>query len=111
MSCVNFNEAIYATSTSKAYNRANKYLSLVRATDTAFKELIEYFSKVKEPTVICMFGDHQPNVETNFVAEVMGVKDINNLSIQEEQKATPHPRTGESKQQPGPRVRPRRKEH
>ncbi|MBQ3547889.1 MAG: LTA synthase family protein [Clostridia bacterium] len=86
MSCVNFNEAIYATSTSKAYNRANKYLSLVRATDTAFKELIEYFSKVKEPTIICMFGDHQPNVETNFVAEVMGVKDINNLSIEDEQK-------------------------
>ena len=86
MSCVNFNEAIYATSTTKAYNRANKYLSLVRATDIAFKELIEYFSKVKEPTVICMFGDHQPTVETNFIAEVMGVKDIDNLTIEQEQK-------------------------
>lgn len=85
-SCVNFNESIYATSTSKVYNRANKYLSLVRASDTAFKELIEYFSKVKEPTVICMFGDHQPNVETGFIAEVMGVKDISNLSIEDEQK-------------------------
>ncbi len=86
MGCVNFNESIYATSTTKAYNRANKYLSLVRATDTAFKELIEYFSKVKEPTIICMFGDHQPTVETNFIAEVMGVKDIDNLTIEEEQK-------------------------
>ncbi len=84
--CVNFNEAIYATSTSKAYNRANKYLSLVRASDTAFQELIEYFSKVKEPTIICMFGDHQPSIETNFIAEVMGVKDISNLPIEEEQK-------------------------
>ena len=86
ISCVNFNEAIYATSTTKAYNRANKYLSLVRATDTAFKELIEYFSKVKEPTVICMFGDHQPTVETKFISEVMGVKDIDNLAIEDEQK-------------------------
>ena len=89
--CVNFNEAIYATSTTKAYNRANKYLSLVRATDTAFKELIEYFSKVKEPTIICMFGDHQPTVETNFIAEVMGVKDIDNLTIEQEQKRSTAP--------------------
>lgn len=84
--CVNFNESIYSTSTTKAYNRANKYLSLVRASDSAFKELIEYFSKVKEPTVICMFGDHQPSIETDFIAEVMGVKDISNLEIEDEQK-------------------------
>ncbi len=90
-SCVNFNEAIYATSTSKAYNKANKYLSLVRASDTAFKNLVEYFENVKEPTVICMFGDHQPNIETGFVSEVLGVKDLSNLTIEQEQKryATP----------------------
>lgn len=84
--CVNFNESIYATSTSKDYTKANKYLSLVRASDTAFKELIEYFSKVKEPTIICMFGDHQPNVEPEFVSEVLGGKNINNLTVEDEQK-------------------------
>ena len=87
----NFNECIYATSTTKNYNKANKYLSLVKASDDAFKELIEYFSKIKEPTVICMFGDHQPNVETNFIAECLGVKDLSNLTVEQEQKrhATP----------------------
>lgn len=85
-SCVNFNEAIYSTSSTKAYNKANKYLSLVRASDTAFKELVEYFENVKEPTVICMFGDHQPNVETEFIAELLGVKDLSNLTIEQEQK-------------------------
>ncbi len=85
-SCVNFNEAVYSTSTSKAYNKANKYLSLVRASDSAFKELVEYFSKVEEHTIICMFGDHQPNIETGFVSEVLGVNDLSNLTIEQEQK-------------------------
>lgn len=85
-SCINFNEAIYATSSSKDYNKANKYLSLVKASDDAFKELIEYFSKVKEPTIICMFGDHQPNVEPKFIAECLGVEDLSNLTVEQEQK-------------------------
>ena len=53
-SCVNFDESIYATSVSKPYTKANKYLSLVKASDNAFKELIEYFKNVDEPTVICI---------------------------------------------------------
>lgn len=38
-----------------------KYLTLIQKTDTAFRELIEYFKEQKEPTVILMFGDHQPS--------------------------------------------------
>ncbi len=85
-SCVNFNESIFATSTTKAYNKANKYLSLVKASDDAFKELIEYFSNVKEPTIICMFGDHQPSIETDFVSEVMGVENLSSLTAEQEQR-------------------------
>lgn len=84
-SCVNFNESIYATSVSRDYTKANKYLSLVKASDDAFKELIDYFTKVKEPTIICMFGDHQPTVETDFIAEVMGVDSLSGLSPEQEQ--------------------------
>lgn len=36
------------------------YLNLIRITDDAFKELVNYFAGVKEPVIICMFGDHQP---------------------------------------------------
>ena len=85
-SCVNFEENIFATSVSKNYIKANKYLSLVKYSDDAFKKLIEYFSKVKEPTVICMFGDHQPTVEQGFIAEVMGVENLNSLTLSEEQQ-------------------------
>lgn len=37
-----------------------QYLTLMRMSDLAFGELIEYFENVDEPTVILMFGDHQP---------------------------------------------------
>ena len=84
-SCVNFNESIYATSVLRDYTKANKYLSLVKASDDAFRELIDYFTKVKEPTIICMFGDHQPTVETEFIAEVMGVDSLSGLSPEQEQ--------------------------
>lgn len=85
-SAVNFNECIFATSTTKEYTKANKYLSLVKASDDAFRELISYFSSVKEPTIICMFGDHQPNVESEFVAECLGVPNLSNLTVEQEQK-------------------------
>lgn len=38
----------------------SQYLSLIKESDAAFKDFIEYFSNVDEPTVILMFGDHQP---------------------------------------------------
>lgn len=82
----NFNECIWATSTTKPYNKANKYLSLVKASDDAFRELIEYFSNVKEPTVICMFGDHQPSVEQEFVAEVLGINSVSAATVEQEQQ-------------------------
>lgn len=81
----NFTETIYATNVSKEYPKANKYLSLIKHTDDAFKGLIEYFSKVKEPTVICMFGDHQPSIETGFISEIMGVESLSNLTPEQEQ--------------------------
>ncbi|MBR3968369.1 MAG: LTA synthase family protein [Clostridia bacterium] len=85
-SASNFDECIKITSTQNYYNKANKYLSLVKASDDAFKDLVEYFSQVKEPTVICMFGDHQPNIETGFIASLLGVKSLNNLPTELEQK-------------------------
>ena len=41
----------------------NTYLSLIKISDTAFMHLTEYFEKVDEPTVIIMYGDHQPSFD------------------------------------------------
>ena len=84
-SSTNFNESIYVTSSEKVYPKANRYLSLIKETDNAFKKMVDYFSNVKEPTVICMFGDHQPSIETAFIAELLGVKDLSNLTPEQEQ--------------------------
>lgn len=84
-SATNFNENIYVTSVSQKYEKTDKYLSLIKYTDDAFRELIQYFSSVKEPTVICMFGDHQPSIENEFIAEVMGVNSLNNLTPEQNQ--------------------------
>lgn len=84
--CVNFSEDVHATSVSQDYIKANKYLSLVKKSDDAFKNLVEYFSNVDEPTIICMFGDHQPTIETAFISEVMGVSNLTSLTSEQEQK-------------------------
>ncbi len=81
----NFNQEVELVGMSKEYPLANQYLSLVKRSDDAFKELIDYFSKVEEPVVICMFGDHQPSIEVAFVEEVMG-KSVSALTVEEEQK-------------------------
>ena len=47
----------------EATESINDYLSLVKLSDNAFRELIEYFSKCDEPTIIAMYGDHQPAFE------------------------------------------------
>lgn len=44
----------------------NQYLSLVKKSDEAFKYIVNYFKNYKEPTIIMMFGDHQPNLVENY---------------------------------------------
>ena len=54
------------------YNTVNQYLNLIYQSDKAFEYLINYFSQVEEPTMILMFGDHQPQVATNFYTDLLG---------------------------------------
>ncbi len=44
------------------YDTAENYLSLIKLTDEAFKNLIEYFQNVDENVMIIMYGDHQPSL-------------------------------------------------
>lgn len=39
-----------------------QYLNLVKLSDDALKGLVEHFAEVEEPTVILLFGDHQPGI-------------------------------------------------
>ena len=44
----------------------DEYLSLAYESDQALKDLVEYFSKQKDPVVICFFGDHWPKIQTSI---------------------------------------------
>ncbi len=67
------------------YDQAKEYLSATKVSDDAFKYLIDYFSKQEEPTLICMFGDHFPSVETGFYEELLG-KDQSGWTLEDIQK-------------------------
>lgn len=79
----NFNQEIKITDTSSNPS-VNRYLSLIKKTDDAFKNLVSYFKKVKEPTVIVMFGDHQPKLPQEFYNKVMDKE--NGSALENEQK-------------------------
>lgn len=53
------------------YQEAKEFLSATKVSDEAFQYLIEYFEKQEEPTIICMFGDHQPSIEIEFYEELL----------------------------------------
>lgn len=55
------------------YPMAEQYLTLVNKTDEAFAMLVDYFSQQEEPTILLMFGDHQPSVEQEFLDKAYGV--------------------------------------
>jgi hypothetical protein len=49
--------------------QVDEFLSLIKISDEAFEELIDYFEKEDEKVIICMFGDHQPYVSSMIVGE------------------------------------------
>ena len=61
---VNVNVRVTTSGLSTEEN--NQYMTLVKQSDDAFKELIEHYKKEKEPTIVVMFGDHQPPLVNEF---------------------------------------------
>ena len=55
------------------YPMAEQYLTLANKTDEALRYLIGYLSELEEPTLLVMFGDHQPSVEQGFLDKAYGV--------------------------------------
>lgn len=68
--------------TTTRYSDVNQYLSLVNEADQQLKVLIEYFEKVDEPTVIMIFGDHQPAITNSFYEEQFRTN-YNELSLEQ----------------------------
>ena len=70
----NFEQEIWLTGDLKGkYPKTDQFLSLMKASDDALEYLIDYFEQSGEPTMIVMFGDHQPSVEDGFFDEIAGL--------------------------------------
>ena len=80
----NFKQKVSLTGSMKGkYPWADQYLSLMKESDEAFEWLTEYFSDCEEPTMLVLFGDHQPSVEDEFYDEIAGVSDGRKISNEE----------------------------
>lgn len=56
----------------EGFPMTEQYLTLIRESDMALAFLLDYYSQVEEPTMIVMFGDHQPSVEESFYEALYG---------------------------------------
>lgn len=68
----------------REFPMAEEYLTLIKMSDESIHILLDYFSDVEKPVVIAFFGDHQPNVETEFYETMLG-KSMEEWSLEESQ--------------------------
>lgn len=71
------------------FPKAEQYLTLVQESDKAFEYLVNYFSQQEEPTIILMFGDHQPTLEDEFYDFLVGPFDQRTFEEQMRSFITP----------------------
>ena len=60
-----------------------QYLSLMKVSDAAFEEFINYFAQEEEKTLVVFFGDHQPNDTIASPILKLNGKSVKNLSEEE----------------------------
>lgn len=66
-----FPEPVLMHNSAKPYPAESEYFSSVRASDQALKKLITYLQDFDEPTVVIMYGDHQPLLSPGFYENFM----------------------------------------
>ena len=76
----NFEEKYYKVG--RSYSDANQYFSLIRESDDALRDFVNYFENVDEPVEIIFFGDHQPSLNRKFY-EILNGKGLSGLTMEE----------------------------
>lgn len=76
----NFPENYYKIG--RSYTDANQYFSLIRESDNALRDFVNYFETVEEPVEIIFFGDHQPSLNRKFY-EILNGKGLSGLTLGE----------------------------
>ncbi|MBR6808161.1 MAG: LTA synthase family protein [Clostridia bacterium] len=81
----NFNPSISVDGLSENVALLN-YMSLLRESDAAFEELVNFFSTQSEETIILMFGDHQPNDSIAYPLMMQSNVTIDESNLEESEK-------------------------
>lgn len=61
---------------------AEIYLSLIKNSDYALKELVEYFKNIDEPSMIIFYGDHQPSLSSETEQWLFSAEDSKESTIE-----------------------------
>ena len=71
-----FKSTVHLTEAQKGmFPQAEQYLSLVKCSDEAITELLDFFGEYEEPVIVVIFGDHQPCLEPEFYEYVFGTSE------------------------------------
>lgn len=68
---------------------AEEYFSVLKRSDASFHRIIEYYSDIETPTVILMFGDHQPTLG-NFTSIMQEGTDSDDIEGKMEEYCVPY---------------------
>lgn len=63
------------------YLAETEFLTSMKKTDEAFHDLITFFQSYHEPTIIVMYGDHQPALSQEFYSQFIDEDDISSKYI------------------------------
>ena len=63
------------TTNAEANSAMTDYLSNVKVSDQAFKGLVKSLQQTDEPTIVVMYGDHQPNITPTYFAPYLDSSD------------------------------------
>ena len=77
-------EPISVDSAYQQYPDVITYLTLIRESDKAFNNLLNYFTMTDKPVIVCMFGDHQPALSDGFLDSL--IDDDKDSTIVEQEK-------------------------
>lgn len=65
------------------FPQTEQFMSVIKKSDDAFREFMDYFIKVKDPVLILFFGDHWPRLEDDFVELALGIDSIEEISVED----------------------------
>lgn len=78
----NLQRTVTVTGGAATSSVTTQYFSLMKESDNAIRELIEYYSACDETTMIVFFGDHQPPLGTAFYEKLYG-KALDDRTLEE----------------------------